>query len=314
MERHQVPWYLGSIGVAVLAGLAVPDVVGGLDRLITPLLGALLFVTFLQVPVTELASAWRNGRFLGALVLVDFVVVPAVVALLFPLVPADQAVRFGVLLVLLCPCVDYVVVFTGLAGGEGPRLLAATPFLLLAQMMLLPVYLWMFLGDGFDESIGPGPFVSAFVGLIVIPLVLAAGTQVLARRHRAGRRLTATGEAVMVPLMMTVLAVVVASQVPGLDGRYGLVVRVLPLYAAFVVAMTVLGGVAGRVAGLGAPDRRAVLFSGVTRNSLVVLPFALALPVGSETASAVVVAQTLVELVAMTALVALVPRLVPDDG
>lgn len=52
------------------------------------------------------------------------------------------------------------------------------------------------------------------------------------------------------------------------------------------------------------------MFSGVTRNSLVVLPLARALSL--EAAPAVVVTQTLVELVALVILVRLVPRFVRD--
>mgnify|MGYP003350326503 CR=1 FL=1 len=56
---------------------------------------------------------------------------------------------------------------------------------------------------------------------------------------------------------------------------------------------------------------RATVFSGATRNSLVVLPLALALPAPLGLASTVVVAQTLVEVVGMIVLVLVVPRLVP---
>lgn len=45
------------------------------------------------------------------------------------------------------------------------------------------------------------------------------------------------------------------------------------------------------------------MFSGVTRNSLVVLPLVLALPTGFGLAPLVVVTQTLVELVVMVVLV-----------
>jgi ACR3 family arsenite transporter len=57
---------------------------------------------------------------------------------------------------------------------------------------------------------------------------------------------------------------------------------------------------------------RAVVFTGATRNSLVVLPLALALPDRLAIAAAVVVTQTLVEVVGMVAYVRLVPRLVPE--
>ena len=58
------------------------------------------------------------------------------------------------------------------------------------------------------------------------------------------------------------------------------------------------------------PSRRAATFSGVTRNSLVVLPLALALPASFALTPLVVVTQTLVELVAMVVMVAGVPRLI----
>jgi len=54
------------------------------------------------------------------------------------------------------------------------------------------------------------------------------------------------------------------------------------------------------------------VFSGTTRNSLVVLPLALALPASMSLAPVVVVTQTLVELVGMVVLVRVVPRLVPS--
>ena len=49
-----------------------------------------------------------------------------------------------------------------------------------------------------------------------------------------------------------------------------------------------------------------------TRNSLVVLPLALALPDRLSVAAVVVVTQTLVEVVGMLAYVRLVPRLIPS--
>ena len=64
--------------------------------------------------------------------------------------------------------------------------------------------------------------------------------------------------------------------------------------------MAPIGWLVGRALGLGEPARRAVGFAGVTRNSLVVLPLALALPAGSPFA---VVTQTMVELLVMVALV-----------
>jgi len=190
MEHHQVVIYLAAMAAGALLGWAAPGLGPGLEHAINPVLGALLFVTFLQAPAAELVRSLRDGRFLSAAVVVNFVVVPLVVAAMFAFLPGDQAVRLGVLLVLLCPCVDYVIVFSGLAGGSSRRLLAATPVLLVAQMLLLPGFLYLFMGSELADIVEVGPFLEAFVGLIVIPLALAWALQAWAARRPAGQKVS----------------------------------------------------------------------------------------------------------------------------
>ncbi|WP_258907966.1 arsenic resistance protein [Actinokineospora sp. UTMC 2448] len=312
MEHHQIAIYLAAMAAGGLLGWALPAAGPGLAHAINPVLGALLYVTFLQVPAAELLRSLRDGRFLSATLAVNFLLVPAVVAAMVGFLPADQAVRIGVLLVLLTPCVDYVIVFCGLAGGSSQRLLAATPLLLIAQMLLLPVFLYLFLGAELADIVEPGPFVEAFLVLIVGPLALAWATQAWAARAPAGRALAGAAGTAMVPLMAATLLIVVASQVPRLDGNLADVAAVIPFYAAFLVIMAFAGWAVARVFRLDVPAARAVVFTGATRNSLVVLPLALALPDRLALAAAVVVTQTLVEVIGMLAYVRAVPRLLPD--
>ncbi|OLT23777.1 arsenic resistance protein [Pseudonocardia sp. CNS-139] len=314
MDRHQVPVYVGAILAGVLVGLAAPAAAPALETAINPVLAALLYVTFLQVPGRELVRSLRAGRFLGAVLVVNFVVVPVVVAVMYPALPADQGVRLGVLLVLLAPCVDYVIVFSRLAGARSDRLLAATPLLLVVQMLLLPVFLFLFMGPALADVVEPGPFAEAFVVLIVVPLALAWLTQGWAARRAAGERFAAAAGTLMVPLMVATLLVVVASQVPKLGGGVATVLAVVPFYVVFLVVMALLGAAVARAFRLDPASGRAVVFTGATRNSLVVLPLALALPDALAVAAVVIVAQTLVEVVGMVAYVRAVPRLVPAAG
>jgi ACR3 family arsenite transporter len=350
LSRHQVLLYLAAIAVAVVVGLLVPAA-HALDVLVTPVLALLLLATFLAVPFRMLGRAARDIRFVSVLGVLNFVVVPAVVFGLSRFVAADDALLVGVLLVLLTPCVDYVIVFAGLAGGASDRLLAAAPLLMLAQLLLLPLYLLVFAGPEAVSVIEPGPFVEAFVWLILVPLVVAAIVQWLAgsgesasdqtgagsagevggarsagesvaapeaavmsigalrQRQTFARGILAVFEGATVPLMMLTLFVVVASQIGPVAANLGRLAGLIPLYAAFVVVMVPLGCLAARIAHLDVPSARALTFSGVTRNSLVVLPLALALPAAFDLAPLAVVTQTLVELVAMVVLVRLVPRL-----
>lgn len=278
------------------------------------MLALLLFATFLAVPLIEVGRAFRDVRFLATVLAANFVVVPVIAGALSRFVADDRGLLLGVLLVLLTPCIDYVIVFTGLARGARARLLAATPLLMLVQIVLLPLYLLLFAGAEAVAVVDVAPFVRALVLLIVVPLAAAALVQAIARRHRAGRAIEGVMAGAMVPLMCLTLAVVVASQIAAVGSELSSLVRVIPLYVAFVIIAVFIGLLAARVARLDIAATRAVMFSATTRNSLVVLPLALALPPAElGIAPLAVVTQTLVELVAMVVLVRVVPRLTPRD-
>ncbi|OZB84818.1 MAG: arsenic resistance protein [Microbacterium sp. 14-71-5] len=309
-ERHQVVLYLAAIALGALVGILTPSGGAALRPLAMPVLGVLLYATFLGVPFRSIAASLRDLRFLGTVLVADFVVVPLVVFGLSRLVAHDRALLIGVLLVLLTPCVDYVIVFTGLAGGAKDRLLAATPLLMLGQMLLLPAFLRLFAGPDAAAAIEPAPFAEAFLLLVLLPLAAAALTQLAATRFLAARVLRGAMLSAMVPLMMLTLALVVAGHAGSVVGGLPPLLGAAGVYVLFAAIALGAGAAAGRIARLDVPARRAVAFSAVTRNSLVVLPLALALPPGLSLAAPAVVLQTLVELLVMVAMVRLVPRMI----
>ena len=313
LDRHQIALYLGSIALGAAIGLLAPGSAAVLEVSIHPVIAVMLFATFLGVPLINVGRAFLDVRFLLTVLVVNFLLVPALVFGLSRFVAGDQALLLGVLLVLLTPCVDYVIVFTGLAGGARARLLAAAPLLMLLQLLFLPAYLWLFAGPETTDLIEVEPFIEAFLFLIVIPLIAAALVQWWARNARPGRAIEAAMAAAMVPLMMATLGVVVGSQIAAVGSKLGQLLAVIPIYVVFAMVMLVVGIFAGRAARLDVASVRALVFSGATRNSLVVLPLALALPAAFALTPLVVVTQTLVELVAMVAFVKLVPRLVPAE-
>ncbi|WP_295627659.1 arsenic resistance protein [uncultured Corynebacterium sp.] len=339
-ERHQIPLYFAAIvagaGVGLVAKhLGASDLPAVMGWLVTPTLGLLLFATFLSVPVVHIGRAFHDVRFAGTIAGVNFLLVPWVAFGLSRFVTDDRALLMGLLLVLLTPCIDYVIAFTGLAGGARVRLLAATPMLLLLQMAFLPVYLLMFVGpgnffagDALVSFLDPGPFLSAFAFLIVLPLAGAAVVQAIRVRSEtldddtvpepAASRIAGGVErvmaAAMVPLMMATLALVIGSQINDVGAEIDRLARLVPLYAVFLPIAVALGVASAKLARLDVPAVRAVGFSAGTRNSLVVLPLALALPEGFEIAALAVVTQTMVELVGMVILVKVMPRLVSEPA
>ncbi|KQP51140.1 arsenic resistance protein [Methylobacterium sp. Leaf111] len=308
LEGRQIPIYFAAIGLAVIVALTVPRTTA-LEAGINPALALMLFVTFLQVPLAELGRAFARVRFLLALLVTNFVVLPVLVAGLIQFLPPNPMLRLGVLMVLLTPCIDYVVTFAHLGRADARVLLASTPALLIAQMLLLPAYLNVFLGEDAARFVQVGPFVHAFVWLIAVPLGLAAAVQLWGGRSRAGRRVTTGLGLLPVPATALVLFVVIASVLPQLGPALDDALRVVPVYVAFAVAAPLLGWAVGRAFRLNAPTGRTLAFSAGTRNSLVVLPLAFAVPGAVPLLPAVIVTQTLVELLGELVYVRLMPRL-----
>ncbi|MCU1711243.1 arsenic resistance protein [Xanthomonas hortorum pv. pelargonii] len=308
LERNQISVYFAAIAAGFLLALWVPQI-ERLEPAINPALGLMLFFTFLQVPLARIRAALSNLRFVGALMIANFVVVPLLVAAMLPLLPAEPLIRVAVLFVLLCPCIDYVVTFSHLGKADSSLLLAATPILLIVQMLLLPVYLGVLLGPASAGLVKAGPFLHAFVWLIAVPMILAAILQSAAKRSSAAARLSDWGGVLPVPATALVLTIVIAAVAPQLGPALKAASSALPFYIAFAIVAPALGLVVGRILGLAAPANRALAFSSATRNSLVVLPLALTVPGALPIVPAVIVTQTLVELVAMLVYIRLLPRI-----
>ncbi|MGI8465025.1 arsenic resistance protein [Pectobacterium punjabense] len=308
METYQAAIYFFAVIAAVAAAMVLPET-ERLDVVINPALALMLFVTFLQVPLTTIGKSITQIRFIGALLVANFIVIPLLVAALLPFLPTEPLVKLGIILVLLAPCIDYVVTFAHLGRADATRLLAATPILLILQMLALPFYLTLFLGHDAAELIAFAPFIDAFIWLIAVPLALAALLQWLApRQHTMAVFSDALGY-LPVPATALVLFIVVAAVIPQLRTTWEGVLLAIPFYLLFALLAPLLGWLTSRAFRLDSAGGRSVAFSASTRNSLVILPLALAIPGALPLLPAVIVSQTLVELLSELIYIRAIPRL-----
>jgi ACR3 family arsenite efflux pump ArsB len=175
-------------------------------------------------------------------------------------------------------------------------------------MLLLPVYLNILLGSNAANLVQPEPFVHAFVWLIMVPLALAVIVQLWASRTQSGAKVSAMLGLAPVPATALVLFIVVAAVVPQLGFAADATFGVIPVYLAFAVIAPLAGWLMGRMFRLEAAAGRAIAFSAGTRNSLVVLPLALAVPGAVPILPAIIVTQTLVELLSELIYVRVIAR------
>lgn len=313
LEKHQCWLYLGCIGLGLTLGTLEPASGLMLEQLLWPLLGLLLYTTFTQIPLLNVARSITDGRFIAALLVGNFMAIPAFLALCVLWLPLSPAVLAGVLLVLLVPCTDWFISFTHLGKGNTLQAVAAAPVLLLVQIIALPVYLWLFLGAEWFQLALSASLLSAFAGLILLPLALAGLTEYAANRQPHIKAAIGQLGILPVPLLALVVFIIAATQVNNLTGLYQVMAPVMLVFVAFLVFAGWLGRFLGRLFRLPVNSARTLAFSFGTRNSFVMLPIALTLPEAWQAAVVVIVFQSLVELFGMIVYLRWVPtKLLPD--
>lgn len=314
LERCQVPIYFAAVVLGSVVGVLLPDAAFVLEAFIWPTVGILLYFTFLQVPLIHFRQALIDGRFLGAMLTANFVFVPLVVWLLLKWLPPSPPVLLGAALVLLTPCTDWMNTFTLLGRGDAHRTLAATPLLLIVQILLLPLFLWLMLETEASRMVAARPFVQAFLGLIVLPLSLAWLTEWFGKRNERVARGIARSSALPVVLLAATVLVIAASQIQQvLDHARQLMLAPL-IFAVYVALAGFVGRLTVWLYALPPRAGRGVIFSTGTRNSFVVLPLALALPPEWNLAVAVIVIQAFVEMLGMLAFIRVVPAWLLRDA
>lgn len=109
LEARQVWIYFLAMASGAFLSALFPQL-ASLETGINPALALMLFATFMQVPLADITTALRNTRFISALVVTNFVLLPLVATGLLQLLPQDAMLRLAVLFVLfvlLAPCIAF---------------------------------------------------------------------------------------------------------------------------------------------------------------------------------------------------------------
>ena len=179
------------------------------------------------------------------------------------------------------------------------RATAVTPINLLAQLLLLPIYLWLFLGAEVSQGLNPADLLPTLVGLILLLLAVAALTQRWIEGHPERAVLQQRLAWWPVALLALVVGMIAAAQVSIVLATLSVLAHIFWLYVGFLLGAALLVKALSQIFKLPVAVGRTLAFSLGTRNSFVVLPLAVALPVGWEAVAVVVVFQSLVELFGM---------------
>ncbi|KYH25650.1 sodium bile acid symporter family protein [Halalkalicoccus paucihalophilus] len=169
VEKYQTVFVL----LAIVGGLALGQLSGVpavADRLILPFLMVMLFAAFAGISFSRLREAFGNRRVVGSSLLVNFVWSPLLaVGLGAVFLRNHPALWVGLVMLLVTPCTDWYLIFTDIADGDVPLATSILPYNLVLQLVLLPVYLYVFAGALVDLPLGV--LLESVVLVLVVPLV-----------------------------------------------------------------------------------------------------------------------------------------------
>jgi len=270
--------YTFIIFFAVIVGISLGQVQliqANAESFIVPLLVAMLYITFLQIPLNEIKKAFKNTKFTITTVIMNFVWTPIFAWFLAFLFLGDHpALYIGFIMLMVTPCTDWYLIFTGIARGNVSLSAAILPLNLILQVTFLPFYLLIF--GGTTGVIQLGFLVESILIVLLIPLLLAALTKRLLRNQQHMRENLITTLSTL-PIIFLSLAIVAmfASQGQLLLENLDLMWQItFPILLFFIVNFFV-GQRVGKRMRFPNADRVSLSLTTLARNSPIALAIAI---------------------------------------
>ena len=307
-------WILLGVLAGALLGIYSPWDSPVLVVLQWVALAVMVFLVVVSLPLLSVGRAIAKPRVLVALFAVNLLVVPLVAFILSRVVFQAPELQVGLLLVLLAPGVALSLTTAHEAGGDVESVLGAKPLLFAGQLVIVPLYT-VFLSGGVLGFADLPPTFVVIAGIIVAPSVVALALQGGMTRSAALQKTRTPLTHARVPVIALAVTLVLWNQVPAHVEELEELYRVVPLFFSFLVLLAPLGLLAGILASLTIPEKRAIMIVGAGRGGVIMLPLSLALDQDVwGLVPLVVITQLTLEVLGMMVYRTIVPELVPSDS
>ena len=277
LEKFQTFIILLAVGAGLVLG-QIEVVKGYAEYVIVPSLAAMLYGLFLSVPIKDLARAFKNKRFAFGSLTINFLWTPVLAWILgYLLLSEHPYLWIGFIMLLVTPCTDWYLIFTQIAKGNVALSTAILPINLILQLILLPLYLFLF--SGVSGSIDPSGLWESILIVLVVPFLLALFTRskTLNRNRKVSlnQRLMPFFTKAQLAFLCLAIAAMFATQGEYLIANPEMLYLMLIPVLAFFLINFFFSQVIGRLLKFSYRDRVSLSMTTLARNS----PIALAIVV-----------------------------------
>ncbi|MDK2892281.1 bile acid:sodium symporter [Methanohalophilus sp.] len=277
IEKYQSVFILMSVALGLIFGQSM------LARnyaalFIVPFLMVMLLGIFLQVPLKQLRNSFKNWKFAGISAGINFMFNPLLAfSLGFLFLRDTPALWIGFIMLMVTPCTDWYLLFTGIARGNVPLSASILPMNLILQLVLLPVYLLIFAGT--IATIDPTLLMQSVILVLLIPfvgsLVTKAAVPSIKGEYWLQEKIFPKLDHVQFLFLNLAIISMFASQGEQLVQNPLILLKLITPVLLFFVIVFIVGQIVGRYLGFSYQDTVSLNLTTLARNSPIVLAIAL---------------------------------------
>ncbi len=274
-EKFQTVIILSAVVIGILLGQFVFFEMYA-ESFIVPFLLLMLYGLFLTIPLEHLKDAFKNRKFLNTSTVINFVWTPILAWGLGAIFLADHpALWIGFIMLMVTPCPDWYLMFTSIAKGNVPLSTSVLPINLILQVVLLPVYLFIF--SGTIEPIPLSTIGESILLVLVIPFALAHLTRYALKKKEIflNKKLIPFFATTQIIFLFLAIMAMFASQGNYLINNIEVIsVLLIPILLFFIVNF-VLAQTVGKAMKFSYEDKVSLSLTIIARNSPISLAIAV---------------------------------------
>ncbi len=290
----------------ILLSVAIGIVIGQVsffalnsEYFILPFLVIMLYSVFIQIPLSDIKNSLKNLKFTFTAISINFIWTPIFAWLLgYIFLRNSPEIWIGFLMLMVTPCTDWYLIFTGIAKGNVALGSSILPTNFILQILLLPLYLFV-LGKSVVD-IDVMSLLKGMIYVLILPLVLAHFSRNFILKSKGNEFL----EQAVIPKLASLqsiflnLAIVAMFASQGkllIENYHVLLMLLLPVLIFFTVNFIAVQFI-GRFLKFNYEDLVALNLTTLARNSPIALAIAVASFPGQPLIALALIIGPLIEL------------------
>ena len=273
--------FLGAILAGSVLGLTAPAAGEAVSAGVDPTLLLMIFLLFFELRPGAIVQGFGSLRFLTLAWSANFLIVPFIGFAIATLFLSNQPLLFtGLVIYFIAPCTDWFLGFTRMARGDTVLGTALIPINMFTQLLLFPLWLWLFTRHTglVDFAAIPGTLAQWFLLPLIAAQAVRFGLVKLLPQSGFERSLRWVGR--IVPLAIAGLILqIFAVNIAAIAGHIEVFAVILPTIFLFFVTTFLVGEGLSWLAGLAYPQHALLAMTTAARNAPLMLAVtAVAIP------------------------------------